>query len=61
MSAMPGQPGLSDAEAAAIATLVLARFNGLADVSILPEEVAAWRAAPLGHAALRDLRKSVAP
>ena len=60
MSAMPGHTDLADAEVAAIAAFVLDGLNGLA-AQVTEAEVAAWRAAPLDHGALRTLRKDFAP
>lgn len=62
VSAMPGHATLTDAEVAAIANQVLAGLNGVgADAPVKPEEVTAWRAGPVGHGALREMRKGFAP
>ena len=55
--AMPAQAHLSPEEAAEVATYVLATLGGQAGLAVTPEMIAADRAAPPAHAALRTLRK----
>ena len=55
--AMPAQPELSDADAAEVATYVLATLGGQSGAAVSPEVVAGVRAAPPSHADLRATRK----
>lgn len=54
--AMPAQAELSDADAAEVATYVVATLGGQGGTSVTPEEVAHARAAPPSHADLRKMR-----
>ncbi|PZQ49909.1 MAG: hypothetical protein DI556_10680 [Rhodovulum sulfidophilum] len=55
--AMPAQAHLSDAEAAEVATYVLATLGGLSGATVSTEMMTADRAAPPSHADLRAMRK----
>lgn len=54
--AMPAQEKLTDAEAAAAASWVLATLGGISE-QVTPEQIASARAAPPAHADLRKIRK----
>lgn len=56
---MPPQE-LSDADLAALGTYVLQVLNGLS-TAVTPEQIAAARATPPGHQALKALRAEVLP
>jgi mono/diheme cytochrome c family protein len=57
---MPSQARMSDEELAAIGNYVLSELNGLG-TQLTPANVAEIRAAPLNHAALRQLRRGEEP